>query len=54
MPDNQATACFIDTNIWLYAFLETDEAIKSARARALIQENEPVVIPPAVFVRLLG
>ncbi|MCS6909944.1 MAG: PIN domain-containing protein [Anaerolineales bacterium] len=43
MPDDQATACFIDSNVWLYAFIETDEATKSERARALIQENEPVV-----------
>jgi len=43
MPDNPVTACFIDTNIWLYAFIETDDAAKSATARALIQETEPVV-----------
>lgn len=42
MPDNQALACLIDTNIWLYAFVETDEA-KSAQARTLIQKSEPVV-----------
>ncbi|MGB9754384.1 MAG: hypothetical protein C0183_11215 [Roseiflexus castenholzii] len=43
MPDNQATECFIDANIWLYAFSETDEATKSARARTLILVNKPVV-----------
>ena len=43
MPDNQATTCFIDTNIWLYAFIETDDTTKSATARTLIQESEPVV-----------
>ncbi len=43
MPDSQATPCFIDTNIWLYAFIETNEAARSARARTLIQENDPVV-----------
>jgi predicted nucleic acid-binding protein len=43
MPDNQITPCFIDTNIWLYAFIATDDAAKSAIARALIQESEPVV-----------
>lgn len=43
MPDNQATECFIDVNIWLYAFIETDEATKSARARTLILANKPVV-----------
>jgi predicted nucleic acid-binding protein len=43
MPDHQATACFIDTNIWLYAFIEADDATKSATARALIQGSEPIV-----------
>lgn len=43
MPDNLTTACFIDTNIWLYAFIESDEVTKSAQARTLIRENEPVV-----------
>jgi predicted nucleic acid-binding protein len=43
MPDNQATTCFIDTNIWLYAFIETDDSVKSATARTLIQETEPVL-----------
>ncbi|MEM2057205.1 MAG: PIN domain-containing protein [Thermoproteota archaeon] len=29
--------------MWLYAFIESDEVTKSARARTLIQESEPVV-----------
>jgi predicted nucleic acid-binding protein len=43
MPDNQVTTCFIDTNIWLYAFIETDDSVKSATARTLIQETEPAL-----------
>jgi len=43
MPDNQATNCFIDTNIWLYAFIEADDTTKSGIARTLIQESEPAV-----------
>jgi predicted nucleic acid-binding protein len=44
MPDNQATNnCFIDTNIWLYAFIEADDTTKSGIARTLIQESDPVV-----------
>jgi predicted nucleic acid-binding protein len=43
MPDNQATNCFIDTNIWLYAFIEGDDTTKSGIARTLIQQSEPVV-----------
>lgn len=47
MPDNQTVTCFVDTNIWLYAFIEaddeTDNTTKSAIARTLIQKSEPVV-----------
>jgi len=43
MPDNPVTTCFIDTNIWLYAFIETDDSVKCATARTLIQETEPVL-----------
>ncbi len=43
MPDNQAINCFIDTNIWLYAFIETDDTTKSIIARTLIRESEVVV-----------
>jgi len=41
MPDNQVPTCFIDTNIWLYAFIEGDDLFKSATARRLIQKVEP-------------
>lgn len=43
MPDNQMTTCFIDTNIWLYALIAADDSVKSATARALIQETEPLL-----------
>jgi len=43
MPDNQITNCFIDTNIWLYALVETDDTTKSVIARTLIRESEAVV-----------
>lgn len=43
MPDNQLSACFIDTNIWLYAFVEGDDPAKSATARRLIHEVDPIV-----------
>ncbi len=43
MPDNQRLLCFIDTNVWLYAFIEADDIAKSATARMLIQETEPVI-----------
>jgi predicted nucleic acid-binding protein len=43
MPDDVPATCFIDTNIWLYAFIEGDDSAKSVAARALIQETEPVL-----------
>ncbi len=56
MPGDQATSCFIDTNIWLYAFIEADDATKSATACMLIQGSMPVVSSQiiAVFIILLG
>jgi predicted nucleic acid-binding protein len=41
MPDKPPV--FIDTNIWLYAFLDTGEEEKSARARELFQQAEPML-----------
>lgn len=35
--------CFIDTNIWLYAFIEADSSHKSNIARHLIQQVQPIV-----------
>lgn len=43
MPDDQPAICFVDTNVWLYAFIEGDDAAKSAIARKLIQDIEPVI-----------
>ena len=34
---------FIDTNIWLYAFLDTGESEKSSRAKQLFQQKEPML-----------
>jgi len=47
MPSEPDKACFVDTNIWLYAFIEDegngDDARKSAIARRLIRESDAVV-----------
>lgn len=40
MPADKA--CFIDTNIWLYAFTD-DDAHKKEIAQALIKTSQPVV-----------
>jgi len=36
----QKARCFIDTNIWLYAFIETDNVEKTEMAKSVIQEND--------------
>ncbi len=43
MSDDQASACLIDSNIWLYAFMEGDDPFKSDAARKLIQETKSIV-----------
>lgn len=41
MSETEAASslCFVDTNIWLYAFIAGQDAAKSARARQLLQED---------------
>jgi predicted nucleic acid-binding protein len=43
MPASPIRHCFIDSNIWLYAFIESDDAVKSAGARQLIRATEPII-----------
>ncbi|MEW6102760.1 MAG: PIN domain-containing protein [bacterium] len=43
MPNSKRTTCFIDTNIWLYAFIEKDDKTRSETARGLIQETAPML-----------
>ena len=43
MSANAATLRFIDTNIWLYGFIESDQGDKSRRARDLIVNSQPVI-----------
>jgi predicted nucleic acid-binding protein len=35
--------CFIDTNIWLYAFIPSQDAKKSAKAKAIIRQSDIIV-----------
>lgn len=35
--------CFVDTNIWLYAFIETDDEQKSVAAKSVIRKLDLVV-----------
>lgn len=43
MPDKPAVPALVDTNIWLYAFIESDAPEKTKSARTLIQDCQPVV-----------
>lgn len=38
-----AHPCFIDTNVWLYAFIQTQDPKKSASAKALIQQSSILI-----------
>lgn len=40
MPEIEA--CFIDTNVWLYAFTD-DDTLKKEVAQALIKASQPVI-----------
>jgi predicted nucleic acid-binding protein len=43
MADDSGTDCFIDTNIWLYAFIDSDDKKKSVIARNLVRLSRPAV-----------
>ncbi len=43
MPDNKKPEVFIDTNLWLYAFIESDDSTKTGIARTLIKDTNPVI-----------
>jgi predicted nucleic acid-binding protein len=43
MSDVDSKLCFIDTNIWLYAFIQTQAEDKTTIARAIIQTSEIVI-----------
>ena len=42
-------SCFIDTNIWLYAFIEGDDPHKTARAKSLIETQRAIYISTQVI-----
>jgi predicted nucleic acid-binding protein len=39
----QAPLCFVDTNIWLYAFVSGPDAAKSDLARQLLRDSEALL-----------
>ena len=48
-PETDPERCFIDTNIWLYAFIEGDDRRKSAHAKALIEASSAVSVSTQVI-----
>jgi len=43
MTASSAPDCFIDSNIWLYAFIQGSDPSKTTASRALIEASHPVV-----------
>lgn len=41
--------CFVDTNVWLYAFIVGQDEDKSRAAQSLLQQNDDVVISTQVI-----
>jgi predicted nucleic acid-binding protein len=35
--------CFIDSNIWLYVFMQRQDSAKAAIAKSIIQHNQVVI-----------
>lgn len=42
--DSSPALCFVDTNIWLYAFISGSDATKSSTARQLLRDNEGSIV----------
>ncbi len=47
MSDNPER-CFIDTNIWLYAFIEGEEPEKTRKAKQIIDTQHDIVLSTQV------
>ena len=43
MPETSPARCFLDTNVWLYAFVESQDEGKSRVAQGIIQTSEVIV-----------
>ena len=40
---SQSHSCFIDTNVWLYAFIPSQDPNKSAKAKAIIRQSDIII-----------
>ena len=43
MSDVEPKLCFVDTNVWLYAFIQTQDADKTVTAKTTVQSNGIVI-----------
>ena len=43
IPINPHSCCFVDTNIWLYAFIQTEAEEKRKKAKDIISHNEVII-----------
>ena len=41
--EQRATLCFVDTNIWLYGFIDSQNSLKHETAKGIIQVNDIVI-----------
>jgi predicted nucleic acid-binding protein len=48
VPDTAPEHCVVDTNIWLYAFIEGNAPQKTVRAKALLEASPAVIVSPQV------
>lgn len=48
-PETVAGSCFIDTNIWLYAFTVGHDPEKTVRAKALVEAQSAVFVSTQVI-----
>ena len=49
VPDAASERCFVDTNIWLYAFIEGEEPQKTVQAKALLEASRAIIVSPQVI-----
>ena len=49
VPDVAPESCFVDTNIWLYAFIEGEDRQKTARAKELLEASRTIIVSTQVI-----
>ena len=49
VPDAAPESCFVDTNIWLYAFIEGEDHQKTTRAKELLEASRTIIVSTQVI-----